>query len=230
MKILVTPHLLLPMNLDCQNPSLVNLEVIGFLRHPWELVKREAYPESIFTWRIGIIWSMQTYTQQSRRRTICHHPWYWNVVHFYPQNRTPQPLREKSIPLDDDVNFRNEIGKPVYVCGNINLTVKMGCRTQKTTSFVVDNLATALTLSCDYCDNHIKAIWPRLNVFEMGDGCTVPIIRQPSKENSEVPFPEEQKFSKHQDRSSGSSNWPARSHWNWAATTGWRWRLQRLVP
>lgn len=76
-------------------------------------------------------------------------------------------------------------------------------KTYRTVSFnAVENLATSVILGCDYCDLHVDAIRPRLKIVKIDNGSTVPIVLQTSKANTELPFSEQQQFSKQKVRES----------------------------
>lgn len=87
-------------------------------------------------------------------------------------------FREKIKPLDDDFNIGNASRKPVPVCGSINLMVNIRYITEEVGFFVVDNLATAVILGCDYCDKYIEEIRPRLKIVERDDGCAVTVLQK----------------------------------------------------
>jgi len=200
-KILRRPQRLPPTNPHSPDEARINPEGIGFLQRPWRRVKRVTNPEAIFIMakRNYKVYANIGQTQSMTKRFV-------TVLDtgagssFIRTDELPNRLREEIKPLTDEANVRNASGKPVHIRGTITLSVNLGCRTDEVTFMVVDNLATAVILGCDYCDKHIEAIRPRRRMVEMDDGCMVPIVRNPSKANTDVPFPEEQQFVKHRDR------------------------------
>ena len=92
--------------------------------------------------------------------------------------------------------LRNASNKPMIVCGEVELQVRLGQHTAKAKFYVVEKLATDVLLGCDYCDKYVEAIKPRKRVVEMEDGTEVPIIRKPStrsKEAAPLPYEEVEK-------------------------------------
>ena len=81
-----------------------------------------------------------------------------------------QPYTERS-------NIRDANNRRVQISGTVNLTVRIGNRTENVRFNVVERLGTDVIIGCDYLDKHVEAIRPRKRAIEMDDGTTVPIIR-----------------------------------------------------
>ena len=111
---------------------------------------------------------------------------------FIRQDELPQHMQKNIEPLQQQVDIRNATGKPVPIAGAIRLSVQIGCKTEEVQFFVAKELATAIVLGCDYCDQHVECIKPRRRIIEMDDGSTTPIVRRASRSQVEALLPEEQ--------------------------------------
>ena len=111
-------------------------------------------------------------------------------------------MRKEIRKIKDEPNIRNASGKSVPIVGTIDLMVQIGTSSEYVKFYVAENLATSVILGCDFCDRHVEAIKPRLAIVEMDDGSTVPIVRQPSKPNTNIPLPDEQNFTSRKKRES----------------------------
>jgi len=108
----------------------------------------------------------------------------------------PNLIRRGALPADvvldssETTVLRNASNKPMIVCGEVELQVRLGQHTAKTKFYVVEKLATDVLLGCDYCDKFVEAIKQRKRVVELEDGTEVPIIRKPSTRSKKAtPFP-----------------------------------------
>ena len=121
---------------------------------------------------------------------------------FINMKEIPQSMRKEIRPLKEAPNVRNASGKAVPIAGTIDLVTQIGTTSECVSFLVAEKLATSVILGCDFCDQHIDAIKPRLATVTMDDGSTVPIIRQPSKANTSTPLPDAQCFSTRKDKTS----------------------------
>ena len=201
-RILKCPQPLCPTNPDSQ-PTIVNQHGIGFLQRPWIRVKHDSNPEAIFVLakRNYKVYANLGLTVRSTKRFV--------VIldtgagsSFITLGSIPQAMRKEIHTLKDEPNIRNASGKSVPIVGTIDLMVQIGTSSEFVTFYVSENLATSVILGCYFCDHHVEAIKPRLTVVEMDDGSMVPIVRQPSKPNANLPLPEEQTFTPRKKRQS----------------------------
>lgn len=87
---------------------------------------------------------------------------------------------------------KHGLGRPVNICGVIDLFVDIGVRGKAIRFDVVERLATDVIVRCDSCYEHVEYIRPRKQEVEHADGTTVPIIRKLAKRPSDtVPLPQE---------------------------------------
>lgn len=106
----------------------------------------------------------------------------------------PHTLWQKIRKLKDKPNVLNAGGKSVPIVGTIELVVQIVTNTENINFLDAEKLATSVILVCGFCDIHVEATKPLLAIVEMDGGSTVPIVRQNSKSNTNVPIHEEQCF------------------------------------
>lgn len=73
---------------------------------------------------------------------------------------------------------------------------QIGTSSEHVTFFVADKPATSVITGFQFCDRLFEATKHRLQTVKMDDGSTVPILRQPSKPNTNIPLSDEQCFTR----------------------------------
>eukprot|EP00171_Calliarthron_tuberculosum_P004455 IDg4455t1 len=86
---------------------------------------------------------------------------------------TQSLVKREVLPCVRDAN-----GGRLKTMGTIDLVVQLGCRVVRTNFVVCYELATACILGCDYLDQFVIAIAPRLRSVLLDDGSVIPIIKK----------------------------------------------------
>lgn len=149
-----------PDNYDRTNP-----ERIGFLSRPWQRIIRDTEPEGIFTLvkRNYNFYANISVTSQPKKQFV-------TVLEtdaasiFMKTEELRHRLRGKNEPLKHNVNLRKESGKPVQVRSTIYLVVEIGKIKETVCFYVVDNIATAVILGCNFRNKYVDAIRPRMKI------------------------------------------------------------------
>lgn len=76
----------------------------------------------------------------------------------------------------------------------VQIIIAIEKSTQPVNFLIADRLESAVILRWDIFYINVEAFKPRLTIVEMDDGFTVPIIREPSTLDTNVPMTDEQCF------------------------------------
>ena len=96
---------------------------------------------------------------------------------FIKQDILPKTLLDKFQPLPGQTDVRDASNRRVRITGSLSLYVRLGNRSERVNSDVVQNLGAEVIIGCDYLDKHVEAIRPRKGIVELADGSTIPIVR-----------------------------------------------------
>ena len=124
---------------------------IGFLQRPWRRIHWNTELEAVYILakrnykvyaNIGMI------TKNMRRFVAILDAGAGSS--FIRQEELPQHMQKNIEPLQQQVNIKNETGKPVSIAGTIRLSVQIGAKTEEVQFLVAQKLSTAVILGCDY--------------------------------------------------------------------------------
>lgn len=95
------------------------------------------------------------------------------------KSKNELPIRfEIPIPNRPLPNVCNANKISVRMLGIINLQIHVG-HTRDTIQFIVcETLAASAIIGSDFCDKHLKAIWPKLKLEELDSGNCILIVRK----------------------------------------------------
>lgn len=165
-----------------------NLKGISFLERPWQRINRNTMHKIIFILeKMNYnVYANIVVTSQSTKRIVTLLDT-GAASSFKKMEKLPHRLRQKVQPPNDDVNVRSASRKQIPVRCTSNIVDKVETNTETVLFYVLNNLATAVLVGCNFCDREVDVIRPRLKIVRMDAGATITIVQKPLEASTTLP-------------------------------------------